>query len=219
MLVDVSLCFLSRVQCLSRQLPSGCVSWIPASQHKPCSSRKVLFPLFAPEWVGRRLWWAGKKKKKRASVVLSEGVLMGEEITPEFAHSSVQTHTPTFYWVYFAVLVDAEADFFMSPPLHTTTKHTYTPNTTPLLTPSPPRPPNPAQSASAWRRQSMLRAPLSVSTQGRAKGPSAGDCGKSDLWCPRCCWPVTFAPSLFVFSLCLSISLPSSLSFLRDLPV
>lgn len=34
-----------------------------------------------------------KAREKGASVEMSEGVLMGEEITPESAHSSVQTHT------------------------------------------------------------------------------------------------------------------------------
>lgn len=39
-----------------------------------------------------------------------------------------------------------------------------------------------------------------------SEGPSAGDCGKSDLWCPRCCWPVTSAPSLSLFSPFVSLS-------------
>lgn len=63
-------------------------------------NRKILFPRFAPEWVGRRLWWAGKKKWKGASVEASEGVLIGEEITPESAHSPAQTPTQTHTYVF-----------------------------------------------------------------------------------------------------------------------
>lgn len=39
-----------------------------------------------------------------------------------------------------------------------------------------------------------------------SEGPSAGDCGKSDLWCPWCCWPVTSAPSLSLFFPFVSLS-------------
>lgn len=171
-------------------------------------NRKILFPRFAPEWVGRRLWWAGKKKWKGASVEASEGVLIGEEITPESAHSPAQTPTQTHTYVFlgfgFCCCSLMLRQISSCPPPHHhhhyTNTHTQPPlpsNTSPFR---PSRPPNPAQSASSWRRQSMLRTPLSVSAQGRGKGPSAGDCGKSDLWCPRCCWPLTFfTPSLFIF--------------------
>lgn len=160
-----------------------------------------------------------RRRRRRGQVLKWVRVCWwGKKITPESAHSPAQTHrhthTPTFFRVWFAVLVWCWGRFLHEPPLSPPPlTHTYTTNTPLLLTPWSSRPPLTAQSASAWRRQSMRRAPLSVSAQGRAKGPSAGDCGKSDLWCPRCCWPLTFALSLFIFPF-VSPSLPHTHSLL-----
>lgn len=203
----ISLCFLPRVQCLSRalrlcELDLG----LPTQTLREATERSCSPVLPQSEWAedcderGRR---SGRGQVlKRARVCW-----LGRKLPPSLhilLHKHPHKHTLTFSWVLvFAVVVWCWGRFLRAPPHHHhhyTNTHTQPPlpsNTSPFR---PSRPPNPAQSASSWRRQSMLRTPLSVSAQGRGKGPSAGDCGKSDLWCPRCCWPLTFfTPSLFIF--------------------
>lgn len=72
---------------------SGCVSWILASQHKPCSSRMVLHTVCPTIGQQKLVMSREEEEKEEKKVEVSEGVLMGEEITPESAHSSEQTHT------------------------------------------------------------------------------------------------------------------------------
>lgn len=93
------------------------------------------------------------------------------------------------------------------PQPHPTFTHTHTPSTRPF-TPSASEPG--AVSNGVATPIDAPRPAERVRTR-PSEGPSAGDCGKSDLWCPRCCWPVTSASSLFLFPpLCLSIVLPPS---------
>lgn len=171
--------------CVCVLLPPGCVTWMSAFQH----TNPGVSPPYSPwsEWAEdcdeQRTRRKRRIKRKRVRVCW-----WGRKLAPS-RHILLQTHGLVFLGLVCCFSL-------MLKQIPSQAPNTHTSPTSPLC---PSRPPNPAQSASAWRRQSMLRAPLSVSAQGRAKGPSAGDCGKSDLWCPRCCWPLTFAPSLFIF--------------------
>lgn len=197
------------VGCCKLVSPSGCVSRIAASQHDPRGSEQLSSLPVRPAVSGQKIVMRWRKRK---GWVVEWGVLMGEEISPESAHSAA--HIPGFPGFGLLFQFDAEADFLTTP---TPLTHIHPPP--PRLTPLPLSPSEPGTVSISMATPIDAPRPAERVRTRPSEGPL-----RRGLWEIWFMMPVVLLTNNFCslslrLSFCLSISLPLLLPSARDLPV